>query len=79
MEHPPMYDRLPLPTKVTRIINIIYIYMNTSYVITFYAVIGLLILASFIAGYILSRTHSFSHFRRLFPQSDAQNDENPTK
>ena len=77
MEHPPMSDRLPLPTKATQIINIIY--MNTSYVITFYAVIGLLILASFIAGYILSRTHSFPHFRRLFPQSDAQNDENPTK
>lgn len=53
--------------------------MNTSYVITFYAVIGLLILSSFIAGYILSRTHSFPHFRRLFPQSDAPNDENPTK
>ena len=53
--------------------------MNTSYVITFYAVIGLLILSSFIAGYILSRTHSFPYFRRLFPQSDAQNDENTTK
>ena len=39
--------------------------MTTTYIITFYAVIGILILASFLAGYLLAR--------QKFPQSKSRN------
>ena len=45
--------------------------MSTTYIITFYAVIGILTLASFLAGYILAR--------QKFPQSKSRNDGNPNK
>ena len=45
--------------------------MTTTYIITFYAVIGILILASFPAGYLL--------VCQKFPQSKSRNDGNPNK
>lgn len=45
--------------------------MTTTYIITFYAVIGILIFASFLAGYLLTR--------QKFPQSKSQNDGNLNK
>ncbi len=45
--------------------------MTTTYIITFYAVIGILILASFLAGYLFSR--------QKFPQIKSKNARNRYK
>ena len=45
--------------------------MNSAYIITFYAVVALLVLDSFAAGYLYAR--------RMFPHSKSPNRENANK